>query len=61
VSGVAALMLAVSPRMGKARLLRQLKATSKDLGHPGRDDVFGAGEVDALRALVDRTAVAGGD
>lgn len=60
VSGVAALMLATAPRMSKTRLLQQLAATSVDLGAPGRDEVFGAGVIDALRALVDRAAAVGG-
>ncbi|MGD9786162.1 MAG: S8 family serine peptidase [Hyphomicrobiaceae bacterium] len=59
VSGIAALILASSPRIGREHLLRQLKATSDDLGEPGPDSIFGAGSVDALRAVIDRRADAG--
>ncbi|HLZ05536.1 MAG TPA: S8 family serine peptidase [Bradyrhizobium sp.] len=51
VSGAAALMLqrnlALKPEELRAILLR----TARDLGSPGRDDLFGAGEADAYAAV----------
>ena len=51
VSGLAALMLernvALKPEELRATLLR----TARDLGSPGRDDLFGAGEADAYAAV----------
>ena len=50
VSGIAALLLELDPRLSPQALKRVLLATSKDLGPKGRDDQFGAGLVDAYRA-----------
>jgi subtilisin family serine protease len=51
VSGIAALLLgrsqAVKPDEVRATLMR----TARDLGSPGRDDLFGAGEADAYAAV----------
>ena len=51
VSGLVALMLernaALKPDQVRAILMR----TARDLGSPGRDDLFGAGEVDAFAAV----------
>ncbi|MCB1503538.1 MAG: S8 family serine peptidase [Hyphomicrobiaceae bacterium] len=61
ISGVAALML--SGELGKrpgTRLIERLKQTAVDLGPPGPDAQFGAGIVDALKALGDVVPVAGG-
>ena len=58
VSGIAALVLSRSPRIGRAGLRDQLRSTAVDLGKPGSDETFGAGAVDAMKALDDQTAQA---
>ncbi len=51
VSGVAALMLERNPALKPDDLRATLMKTAHDLGSPGRDDLFGAGEADALAAI----------
>jgi hypothetical protein len=51
VSGVVALMLERNPTLTPADVRRILMATAKDLGPKGRDPGFGAGLVDALKAV----------
>ena len=51
VSGVAALMLERNPALKPADVRALLTKTARDLGAPGRDDQFGAGEADALAAV----------
>ena len=51
VSAVAALILSRSPRLGRNKVLDQLTTTASDLGPPGRDERYGAGCINALRAL----------
>jgi hypothetical protein len=51
VSGVLALMLQRDPKLTPADARRMLVESAKDLGPSGRDDQFGAGLVDAERAL----------
>jgi subtilisin family serine protease len=51
VSGVAALMLARNPALRSEELRAILMKTAHDLGSPGRDDLFGAGEADAYAAV----------
>jgi subtilisin family serine protease len=51
VSGVAALMLERNPALKPEELRAILVRTARDLGSPGRDDLFGAGEADAYAAL----------
>lgn len=51
VSGIAALMIARNPDVTAADLRAALAATAHDLGPPGRDDAFGAGEADAFAAV----------
>jgi Subtilase family len=51
VSGVAALMLERNPALRPDDLRATLMKTAHDLGSPGRDDLFGAGEADALAAV----------
>ena len=48
VSGVAALMLERNPALKPAELRAILTKTARDLGAPGRDELFGAGEADAV-------------
>lgn len=50
VSGVAALMLERNPALKASELRAILTRTARDLGSPGRDDQFGAGEADAFAA-----------
>jgi subtilisin family serine protease len=56
ISGVAALMMERDPRMKPDEVRAILMKTARDLGLPGRDDLFGAGEADAFGAV---TAVGG--
>ena len=51
VSGVAALMLERNPALKPDELRAMLMKTARDLGSPGRDDLFGAGEADAYAAV----------
>ncbi len=51
VSGVAALMISRSPDIASSDVRATLLSTARDLGPPGRDDQFGAGQVDALSAV----------
>jgi subtilisin family serine protease len=56
VSGVAALVLARNPALRSEELRAILMKTAHDLGSPGRDDLFGAGEADAYAAVQAVTA-----
>jgi len=51
VSGVAALMLERNPALKPDELRAVIMKTARDLGSPGRDDLFGAGEADAYAAV----------
>ena len=51
VSGVAALMLERNPALRPDELRAVMIRTARDLGSPGRDDLFGAGEADAYAAV----------
>lgn len=51
VSGVAALMISRSPEIASSDVRATLLSTARDIGPPGRDDQFGAGQVDALNAV----------
>jgi hypothetical protein len=51
VSGVAALMLERNPALKPSDVRAILIRTARDLGAPGRDDQFGAGEADAFAAV----------
>ena len=52
VSGLAALMLERNPALKPGDLRVALMASARDLGTPGRDDLFGAGEADAYGAVM---------
>jgi len=52
VSGLAALMLERNPALKPDDLREILVKTARDLGVPGRDDLFGAGEADAYAAVM---------
>lgn len=51
VSGVAALLWSANKSLSNVELRQLLGETAVDLGAPGRDDQFGAGRIDAARAL----------
>jgi len=51
VSGLAALMLERNPGLKPDEVRTILAKTARDLGPPGRDDQFGAGEADAFAAV----------
>ncbi|MBI5130464.1 MAG: S8 family serine peptidase [Rhodopseudomonas palustris] len=51
VSGIAALMIERRPALTPDEVRAILTQTARDLGPPGRDDLFGAGEADAFAAL----------
>lgn len=51
VSGVIALMIERDPVLKPDELRAILTGTARDLGAPGRDDLFGAGEADAFAAV----------
>jgi subtilisin family serine protease len=51
VSGLAALMLERNPALKPDEVRALLMKTARDLGSPGRDDLFGAGEADAFAAI----------
>src|SRR6185312_5734227 len=56
VSGLVALMLERNPALKPAELRAMLVKTARDLGSPGRDDLFGAGEAAAFAAVEAVTA-----
>ena len=56
VSGVAALLLERNPALKPGDIRAILTKTARDLGTPGRDDQFGAGEADAFAAVTAATA-----
>ena len=51
ISGLAALMMERNPQLSPVDLRGILVKTARDLGLPGRDDLFGAGEADAFSAV----------
>ena len=51
VSGLAALMIERHAQLGAAELRTIVMKTARDLGAPGRDDLFGAGVADAFGAV----------
>jgi hypothetical protein len=51
VSGIAALALERNPALKPSDIRVILTKTARDLGAPGRDDLFGAGEADAYAAV----------
>ncbi|MDQ1699298.1 MAG: hypothetical protein QOG34_1161 [Frankiaceae bacterium] len=54
VTGVAALLFSKHSDWSAATVVSRLKTTATDLGKKGRDDYYGAGRVDAGRALTAR-------
>lgn len=59
VAGVVALMVAAAPAITPDQVQQALTSSAYDLGAPGRDDYFGAGQVDALNAVRAAKALAG--
>jgi subtilisin family serine protease len=51
VSGLAALVMERNPALKPEQVRTILTKTARDLGTPGRDDLFGAGEADAYAAV----------
>jgi subtilisin family serine protease len=51
ISGIAALILERNPALKPNEVRAILTSTARDLGAPGRDDLFGAGEADAFAAV----------
>ena len=51
VTGLAALILSADPKLTSVQVMNRIKATADDLGLPGFDTSYGAGRVNALRAL----------
>ena len=51
VAGLSALIRSVHPELTPAEVETAMKATSLDLGVPGRDDIFGYGRIRAPQAL----------
>jgi subtilisin family serine protease len=51
ISGIAALVLERNPALKPDEVRAILTKTARDLGAPGRDDLFGAGEADAFAAV----------
>jgi subtilisin family serine protease len=56
ISGLAALVLERNPALKPEELRAIVMKTARDLGSPGRDDLFGAGEADAFAAVSAVTA-----
>jgi len=53
VSGVVALVRAKYPELSAAEVIHRIEATADDRGAPGRDDRYGWGIVNPLRALTE--------
>jgi len=51
VSGLAALLLQADPSLDQDGVRALIEGSSVDLGEPGKDNVFGAGRIDAVRAV----------
>lgn len=57
VSGIAALLLERRPALGHDGVRKALTSTARDLGPKGFDTQFGAGLVDAYRAIMSLESV----
>jgi serine protease len=54
VAGLAALLASQSPRISPANIERIIRSTAKDVGTPGRDELYGFGLVQPRTALFGR-------
>ncbi|MBN1491168.1 MAG: S8 family serine peptidase [Phycisphaerae bacterium] len=59
VSGLAALLFAANPALSAVEVREIIETTARDLGTPGRDDVFGFGLIDASAAVEEAMRRAG--
>ena len=59
VSGIAALVMERNPALKPNDIRAILTSTARDLGTPGRDDLFGHGEADAFAAVTAATQARG--
>lgn len=59
-AGVVALMLSANPALQPSQVDSILASTADDLGAAGRDDYYGAGRINAARAVAAAKAAAGG-
>ena len=59
VAGVVALMVAAAPAITPDQVEQALTTSATDLGAVGRDDLFGHGQVDAVRAVRSAKVLAG--
>lgn len=57
VSGMFSLLRSLRPDLDATSVIGHVQATSRDVGDPGRDDVYGWGVVDAPRAVAELGAV----
>lgn len=55
VAGLAALIISQKPSLKPSEVTKIIESTSKDLGDPGWDKVYGYGRIDALAALQSMT------
>lgn len=55
VSGLAALILSANPGLTNTQVKTILQATAEDLGVPGKDEYYGAGVINAFKALLAAT------
>jgi hypothetical protein len=53
VSGVVALVRAKYPNLSAAEVIHRIEATADDRGAPGKDDQYGYGIVNPVRALTE--------
>jgi subtilisin family serine protease len=61
VAGVAALVLSAKPGLSSAQVTSTLRSSADDLGAAGWDTTFGAGRVNAERAVSGSTSITPGD
>ncbi|UCE18816.1 MAG: S8 family serine peptidase [Gemmatimonadota bacterium] len=61
VGGAMALLLSYNPNLTPAQLSQYLQMTSVELGDPGKDNEYGAGRIDACRAIIEAGAWQKGD
>ncbi|MGH2379214.1 MAG: S8 family serine peptidase, partial [Candidatus Limnocylindria bacterium] len=52
VAGLAALLWSAEPELSRAEVIERIRGTADDLGPEGRDDSYGDGRVNALRAVI---------